>query len=96
VKLNHQKTELRVLAHEVHHLMAGLRLCRCLLALRHKPPPWHALPSLRLMQRMSPMIRDVSRYPDPRCLVLRLRSALLFWIIKIAATTERIIPETPI
>jgi hypothetical protein len=65
VKLNNQKTELRVLAHEVHHLMAGLRRCRCLLAQRHKPPPWHALPSLRLMQRMSPMIRDVSRYPDP-------------------------------
>jgi len=34
VELNHQKAELRVLAHEVHDLMACLRLCRCILAQR--------------------------------------------------------------
>jgi hypothetical protein len=34
VELNHQKAEFRVLAHEVHHLMTGLRLRRGLLARR--------------------------------------------------------------
>jgi len=52
--------------------MAGLRRFRPalpggknLLAGMQRPP-------VRLMQRMSPMIRDMSRYP-PRCLVRRLR-----------------------